>query len=295
MTVDVEIEHKYFRHLLEISPGARGHISLTTLIPHQHSAVIKLFLSENSEHTFLKEYLLDLSHTGKDKPLMEVRGNVVKNILELSIAVENEVVREDTLKIPYPCRLSKRVLLFAAGGILLAALLFFGYRKISPEPQTQKGALTEKPAPAQRGGQTPVKPEEQSHLQPEAQPPVQSETQPPVKQAAVSFKKIIYFYPDSTRIKEGEEKKLQEVISFLKNHSGGKITISGFCALSGTQKGRRELSKKRAEKIATLLKKGRWLPEATLRVKWFGAQNPVTTDPAQIDKNRRVEIKIVSN
>ena len=275
MILDVEIEHIHFCHLLEISPGARGHVSLTTLTSHQHSAVIKLFLSNNSQHTFLKEYLLDLSHTGKDKPLMEVRGNIVKNILELSIAVENEVVREDTLIIPYPCRLSKRVLLFTAGGILLAALLFFGYRGISSVTITP--AKTTPPA------------------QPEVQPPVKSQPQTPVKPAAVSMKRIIFFYPDSIRIKEGEETKIQEVITFLKKHSDGKVTISGFCAFSGTQKGRLELSKKRAEKIASLMKKTGWTPGSSSRILWFGAQDPITTNPSQIDKNRRVEIKMVSN
>ncbi len=273
MTVDVEIEHIHFRHLLEISPGARGRVSLTTLTPHQHSAVIKLFLSKNSEHTFLKEYQLDLSHTGKDKPLMEVSGKVSGHRLELSITVEKEAVREDTLKIPVPHIINKWLLILITGGIFLTALFFFGYRKIFPETQTEKYI------PAQ----------------PEVQTPVQAKAQSPVKPAAVSMKRIIFFYPDSTRIKEGEEKKLQEVITLLKKHSDWKVTISGFCALSGTQKGRLILSKNRAEKVASLLKRAGWSPGNSSRVLWFGAQNPITTDPLQIDKNRRVEIKIVSN
>ncbi len=283
VTIDVEIENRYYHKLLEIVSGTQGRVILTTLQPHQHNAVVKLFLHKNNKHIFLTEYILDLSKYGKEKPIIEVLGTVKNHTLKVLITTEKETVHIDTVKIPLPCRgIYNRILLFSAIGIIFAALLFSGYRYMySPKNKREKTAHERTGSSAVS---SPIVPPSKKHF---------SSIQE--KASFLSRKRVIYFYPDSIRLKKGEEKKITEIIKFLKKHPDYTITVSGYCALFGTQKGRIELSKKRAVKIAALLKKAGFHSGRSLKIEWFGAEDPLTTDPAQTDKNRRVEIYITSD
>ncbi len=278
MTIEIKIEHTHYHHLLETTTDKEGYAVLTTLQPRQKSAVIKFFLHRGTTHRFLTEYLLDLSWCTDDKPLIEVRGAVKKRTLVLSISVEGKGVCSDTLTLPRSLPPKRAILLFSSGILLLAAIIFF-----LPGFKGRNHTAASMTAPAVTTATTTVA------------PPPPAPLPPPTKGSIpVHIKKIIYFYPDSTRMKEGEKKKIDEVVELLAEHPGLSVTVSGFCARYGTQKGRMELSRNRARFTAALLEKLGWRPNKPPSILWFGAQNPLTTDPLQKDKNRRVEITVTS-
>jgi outer membrane protein OmpA-like peptidoglycan-associated protein len=127
-----------------------------------------------------------------------------------------------------------------------------------------------------------------------AQPVEQTQPAPlPVAaDKAASIEKIVYFSPNNTAINQDASLLLKELVVELKNNADAVVEISGHCAMSGTEEGREELSRERAYNIVAYLKQEGWTPEIEPVVRWYGGTRPVTSDPTQIHRNRRVEITV---
>jgi outer membrane protein OmpA-like peptidoglycan-associated protein len=102
----------------------------------------------------------------------------------------------------------------------------------------------------------------------------------------------IYFDPDSDVLTEDSRRKLQSVVEELKDHPDGMVTISGHCALYGTESGRITLSKQRAHNVERYLRRQTWDPEDDPEIEWFGAKRYLTDDRDMQHLNRRVEIEL---
>lgn len=122
-----------------------------------------------------------------------------------------------------------------------------------------------------------------------------TETTAPAAVPEIQLKEVtVYFYPDSSELKDGETKKLENTAAFLISHPEMKVTIEGHCAFYGTKEGRMKISRLRAEMIRDYLISKGWKPEEAPEIKWYGASRPVTENPEEKDKNRRVEITVKS-
>jgi len=98
----------------------------------------------------------------------------------------------------------------------------------------------------------------------------------------------IYFADDSAKVPESEERKLREVVSFLKVNPPARILIVGFAHDPGTDEYNRVLGEQRAQAVrALLLEKG--CPESALQTLSFGADESAKTGADA----RRVELGIV--
>lgn len=109
--------------------------------------------------------------------------------------------------------------------------------------------------------------------------------------AAIFETEIIYFKPGSALLSPDALKKLDEVLTVLRDYPDVKFLISGHCALYSTEQGRLQLSIIRASSVYEYLIKNGWKPGLRPDVTGFGGMEHVTADPEYQHLNRRVEIK----
>ena len=103
----------------------------------------------------------------------------------------------------------------------------------------------------------------------------------------------VYFGFDSYSVEPGEEGKLNEVASFMKN-SSEELIIAGFTDERGTAEYNRGLGEKRAQAVRSYLL-SRGADGSRIQTTSFGAEMPA--DPGQGEaawaKNRRTEFGVI--
>ncbi|MFW5693853.1 MAG: OmpA family protein [Alkalispirochaeta sp.] len=102
----------------------------------------------------------------------------------------------------------------------------------------------------------------------------------------------VYFEPNRTTLTEAARRELDRVASTVQDHPDVPVSIVGHTALYGTEDGRTEISRGRAQAVAAYLRSRGWEPRTEPTVEWVGSQDPVTRDRDQQQRNRRVEIFI---
>jgi len=129
------------------------------------------------------------------------------------------------------------------------------------------------------------------------------ETQAPVKASVPETPKtpeaalpiepvIILFSPEEAVLLPAARTALDRLAGTLKGRDLSRLTISGHCALFGSEKERQELSLKRAEAAAAYLRARGLILPPSVRITGEGGTRPLTPDPARQDINRRVEIRL---
>ncbi|MFP4427672.1 MAG: OmpA family protein [Spirochaetaceae bacterium] len=134
------------------------------------------------------------------------------------------------------------------------------------EPSEELGAETAEPSPAE---------------------PRPAEGKPPSEREFV-----VYFEPDETELTESARSELREIARSLQDAPEASVRIVGHTALFGTEEGRVEISRGRAENVERFLRQTGWEREGRATVVWEGSTDPVTRDPDAQGRNRRVEIEI---
>lgn len=99
----------------------------------------------------------------------------------------------------------------------------------------------------------------------------------------------IQFDLDSAKLASGTAVAALDTFSKLNIKKSTPLVVTGFTCELGTDEINQNLSKQRAETVASLLRDNGYTVQA---VKSKGAAEPVTTDPEQLYLNRRVEIEI---
>lgn len=108
--------------------------------------------------------------------------------------------------------------------------------------------------------------------------------------AVFTLEKQVYFRPDNANLTGEAREMLGEIADILKKHPEAQVGIYGHCALYGTEKGRIELSRQRAEEVDNFLKDRGWQPEKEPEIRALGGNQPVTRNSENQYLNRRVEI-----
>jgi outer membrane protein OmpA-like peptidoglycan-associated protein len=98
----------------------------------------------------------------------------------------------------------------------------------------------------------------------------------------------IYFLPNDAGLTESARTALESLADKLSEDH--RLTISGHCALAGTERGRIDLSMQRAQATLDYLLGLGWRPSERPVVAGRGGAEPVTLDPDRQYLNRRVEI-----
>lgn len=107
----------------------------------------------------------------------------------------------------------------------------------------------------------------------------------------------IQFYPDSSLILPGEEKKLDAIAAILNQYKERDIKITGHTAKAGTVQEQDKLSLERATVIADHFIKTNVRQPVQILIEGKGSREPIASNSNEIGrkKNRRVEILILEN
>ncbi|MDC7221482.1 MAG: OmpA family protein [Spirochaetales bacterium] len=136
--------------------------------------------------------------------------------------------------------------------------------------------------------------EEQPVLEEEAEPQVVIEVEIPSPDFSLVDKGdlLLHFSPNNSDLDDESIESLKNVLSFLLEYPSLNVSITGHCAIAGTEAGRREISVQRAKNVETWLKAGGWKPEVPPIVRGEAGDYPLTRDPEDQEINRRVEIEL---
>jgi outer membrane protein OmpA-like peptidoglycan-associated protein len=106
----------------------------------------------------------------------------------------------------------------------------------------------------------------------------------------------LQFKPDSTKLLDEDEGKLDQLYGVLKNIVGRTFKITGHTALSGTYDEQMKLSVDRAKSVAEFLIKKGINPDRIIYT-GKGASEPIASNDTEenMKKNRRVEIVIMED
>ena len=282
MTVDIEIEHKYYHKFLELYNGSRGQAVLSPIEKGQKRAVIKFFVTKGNSHTLLTEYSLELSRYSAPEPKIEISAVIKKGKLLPAILIDGEPLPAQPVNVRKYLKRDYRLPVFMLLIGMAAVLSFLAFRILRQShvqidnPVTVENSAADKQESIQTPSDTGT-----------AEIPATG-TAPEVRLEQTT----VYFFPNSSILKDGETRKLDNTAAFLIRHPEVKVTIEGHCAFYGTKEGRMRISRLRAQMIRDYLIGKGWKPDETPELKWYGALKPVTVNPEEKDKNRRVEITL---
>lgn len=280
----VVVDNQNLEPLLRHSAGASGSLRLTTVRSGQSRAVIEIKYTNGRRTTTL--YTLSAEGLRGEKPPMEVTGRIDGRRLTLEFILRKKVFHRATVKLPGMVQRPWWVLPPAA--MIAAACLLF----LLPRGDKTAGEGVQEPRVIFKTTDTQsVSPSAAAPAVPPAPLPAavtESETAAPVIPEPIF--QTIYFLPDDSSLTTGAVRVLEGLITTLGNETGWRFEITGHCALAGTERGRIDLSRMRAEEVYSYLTDAGITSVAAPEIEGVGGSDPVTRNPDLQHLNRRVEI-----
>lgn len=331
----VEIERRRLVPLISLDQGERSRsLRLTTLVDNQREARVRIFAVSPAGSELLREFVLaDLPHQPRGEPRFTVccdfdgvrraalsvqaQGKTRKTTLDLGRFLPSARPTGSWFR-PWMVLVLLLLLLVGAAGLLLMIS-----RGSAPPP----GSVTERlpqEAPSRTASPPPPSTDVAASVSEDDPSPGDasspgddtlrdlSVTPGPVPDAApekelhpeagspalvpLSREKTLYFLPDSPLITRAARSDLASFLAALRSFKDLVLTLEGHCALAGTETGREELSRRRAQAARdAILQEASWIEPEQISLSWYGSDRPVTRDPAEQDRNRRVEILAEGN
>jgi len=299
--IGVQIEGQKYVEFLPVREYTRAKMRLTTVKDFQTRAKIKIFLFRDNQKKLLKE--LELDNIPPEKagvPDINLFGEFDRR-RRLSIRVElNGTHRLQTvLHLASTQELRRTTVLVPVIVVVAGILIFFlwkggvlGTGEKTPVPETTKpvghSVTAEKPSASEALASSTLKGDPVQVRNPESK-----DTEKESKYTTVQFAtQVVYFNPNSAMLTDETKKALDGIVSLLGKHGKSKFSISGHCALFGTEWGREKLSKLRAENVYSYLKEIGWEPPVEPEIQGFGGKRSVTEEKTLQHLNRRVEIAV---
>lgn len=304
--IAVQVQHPRISYaaLLRLDRPNRRSRRLVTLSEGQREAIVEVFLLEHRKgeeprplrrlHTF---HLTNLPARSAGRTQMVLEASYDgRGRAHLAISAGGRSQATTTVAVP---REKRRVLWPAAVTLLLLLLLGGGWwllRSLSREsgvgdapsqPAEEETRVEEETRAAEdtQAGTADGTSERGEIAGAERSRLVESE--PPPEQEYV-----VYFEPDNTTLTPAARRELAEIAQQLQRRPEAEVRIVGHTALFGTEEGRIEISRGRAENAFQFLRAQGWQPAAEATVAWEGSTDPVTRDRDEQRLNRRVEIEI---
>lgn len=304
--IAVQVQHPRISYaaLLRLDRPNRRSRRLVTLSEGQREAIVEVFLLEHRKgeeprplrrlHTF---HLTNLPARSAGRTQMVLEASYDgRGRAHLAISAGGRSQATTTVAVP---REKRRVLWPAAIALLLLLLLGGGWwllRSLSREsgvgdapsqPAEEETRVEEETRAAEdtQAGTADGTSERGEIAGAERSRLVESE--PPPEQEYV-----VYFEPDNTTLTPAARRELAEIAQQLQRRPEAEVRIVGHTALFGTEEGRIEISRGRAENVFQFLRAQGWQPAAEATVAWEGSTDPVTRDRDEQRLNRRVEIEI---
>jgi outer membrane protein OmpA-like peptidoglycan-associated protein len=166
-------------------------------------------------------------------------------------------------------------------------------RDEAPGEVEESPELPETPAADDEGPESAAGDDDSVAVVPGETPPEETrrdEADPTVPPPALPLTRVVYFDPNRTYLTGAAREELDALLPVLESSPDLLLTLEGHTALFGTEEGREEISRGRAEGVLAYLVERGWSPETPPEVLWRGSREPVTRDRTQQQRNRRVEI-----
>jgi outer membrane protein OmpA-like peptidoglycan-associated protein len=318
--VGIEIVGKKYIAFLDLDKPSTGTLDFTTVADNQSKAIVKVFLFKGSRKTLVRELeVRNLPPGGAGNPDIALIGEFDgRKTLSLKVVLDGKTYKSESLDfkkhLPKKARapaLAVAVFTLAIGFSLFLYRAHLGGTKTALKAALGRASQAESVSrqlngsPAENasrpaGGRAvePVEPQKtpsrDSGSAAAGKPPVSGdsggvkETAMPAAARPNAFG-AVYFEPGSALLDKTARAALDSLIPQL-GRAQGKITITGRCALYGTEEGRVRLSELRARRVADYLRAKGWVPAEKPVVKGVGGREPVTRDAERQHLNRMVEI-----
>ena len=294
-------------------PGRRTR-RLVPLRPDQRSAVVTVYRQgrETKElHQFRVEGLpADVDGRSREMRLTAVYDGGSR--VELRLEVAGRRAQTATVRVPRRRRFRwgpmviVLVLAGAVGGGLWWVLAGFttspGQGSTLPASDTTDvGAPPPEPESRESASSYNREPEESSPPPDPPPAPVQGSSPQPgtpvadgeTTAAVPAVSAFVYFDPNDTRLTPAARRQIAELVVQLNRQPSVPVSIVGHTALFGTEEGRMEISRGRAQAVEQELRNLGWRPETPPQLGWVGSSEPVTRVPERQNENRRVRIRTV--
>ena len=288
----IEVDNQHLKSLLSVAEGAQGALPLTTLHEGQNRASIRLYEKTGARSHIFYEFQIDnLQATGRAKPQIDATAGIRNGQLHLEFFLFGVLVHSESIQISHlggsrPTR-PLHILLPLLLALAIAVLLFIS--RCPTEPAVMASPSPPLPQPAQ--SKEPAKEES-----PEVVPPAVEEPEilpepvvPPEAIPEISL--VVRFLPNDASLTVDALRSLDELLASLDPGDDVSLSITGHCALFGTEQGRIELSLERAKAVSAYLSAHRSASAEPTIISARGGQEPITRDVDLQHLNRRVEIR----
>ncbi len=316
-SIQIEIEHRRYVEIVPARREARGRLYITTMEPGQHRAVIKLFVERRGRRTPLQTIDVPDLPADPDRRLpMQLTARILPGgRMRIRLYVEGDLFVERMLPVGHLLGHSRGLLaavallaLLAIGSVLW--MLLATLRPADEAPRDQVAVEADEPrAPVSSEPDEPPEPAVDTEdpidvdeiADPDAEDPtgadeiadpdaeVAVEPDPPDEPAITPEVHTVRFNPESAILRTAVRVELAAVAQRLSHHEL-PVRLDGHTAMAGTAEGRRALSRRRTEAVRDFLVGEGVDAERFVELRALGASKPLTRDPDEQQRNRRVEI-----
>lgn len=308
VAVQVQYPRLLYAELVQLKSRNRSQVRLAPIEIDQQVAVVKLFLMqatggaagsatpERELHTFRVSSLPSGSQT---PPILTLSAEY-DGSRTVSCRLDGGGMSPERAELRVPRRRRWWWIPLVVVLLVLGFATFMVFRGCSAEtsggvsPGERTSQAPQDREPSAPGAET--TPEAAPEPEPEPQRELESardaedtqETAPALPDTALQ----VYFEPNQTQLTAAARRELDELAEVLREYPQVPVSIVGHTALYGTEEGRLEISRGRAEEVATYLSNRGWQPASEPSVRWVGSRDPITRDRDAQQQNRRVEISI---
>ena len=315
--LEITVDHQHHVTLLQLQRKAEADVPVTTIAENQRRARIELTVYDGTRRERLSVVeLTSLPQNLNRRARITIHARVTRGrAVELNVEVEGRILESRRISVsPWLPRRTGVWLVPALAVAVVVAVV--GLALLRPSAGTGNASLREEDRPREEAQRDAVTPGEQmesadadgepggsggesaSSSDSSAEAAPEAAARADEQAADVSQKWTVYFRPNDPRLTTETQAALDALIPTLRRRINSDQTeaqsvslrINGHCAIAGSEAGRLELSRQRAENVWAYLE-DQGVPEAEeLTVRGFGAWQTLTRDPDNQDANRRVEI-----
>ena len=310
-SIQVEIEHRRYVEIVPARREAHGRLYITTMEPGQHRALIKLFVERRSRRMPLQTIdVRDLPADPERRVPMQLTARILPGgRMRVRLYVEGELFVERLVPVGHLLGPSRGLL---AAAVLLALLaigtvvwMLRATLRPADEPPARPSVEAEEPADPVVDAEDPPDVDEIADPDTEDPPDVDEVTEPDAEEPAdvdeiagsdltdetaiTPEVHTVRFNPESAVLRSAVRVELVAVARRLSQHER-PVRLDGHTAIAGTAEGRLVLSRRRAEAVRDFLVGEGVETQRFVELRALGASKPLTRDPDQQQRNRRVEI-----
>ena len=316
--IGIQTEGRKYAHLLKLHSAVEKALDFTTVEDFQTRVILKVFHIDGIKPMLLDTIPIEIPGNERaGRPHIHLYGMYNgKRRLNLSITLNGKLYTERALHIKKSITLLQTKWFYVPIGAALCGLVLLIFIGTTNHESRRYGAY-QIFAGIKQQANTPAAPVrvEEKHTSPTviienvetsvatvdapaSEQPEQVSQNSSVEEVSATepivVKDSVYFASSRAELNQATRNTLLRLLVYMNEHPEAAISITGHCALAGTERGRSKLSYIRAKRVHEFLRSNGLRSGSEPVIIGMGSKVLVTTDPGQQHLNRRVEIVIGS-